>query len=247
MDASFLFTVFEGLPRQGPGLDAFTAKVFNLLPIVPCDILDVGCGSGMQSLTLARLSSRPMITAVDIYQPYLDELEERAKKEGFDFRIKIVCASMDDLPFVPESFDLIWSEGSANIMGFKEALLAWKKFLKPRGYMAVSECVWFTSKPSEEVKQFFDTVYPAMQTEDKVRKVIEAAGYEVLNTLRLPDAAWWERYYIPLSKKMKDLRMLYPDDPAVQKLLDRFDVEIDMFRNYSHEYGYTFFTMRKKN
>jgi len=246
MDASFFFTVFEGLPRQGPGLDAFTAKVFNILPIVPHAILDVGCGSGMQSLTLARLSSRTMITAVDIYQPYLDELQVRAKKEGFDSRIKTLCASMDDLPFAPESFDLVWSEGSANIMGFKEALLAWKMYLKPRGYMAVSECIWFTSTPSEEVKQFFDTVHPTIQTENKVRKVIEASGYEVLKTFRLPDAAWWERYYIPLSKKMKCLRKLYEDDPEVQILMDSFDVEIDMFRNYSHEYGYMFFIMRKK-
>jgi len=245
MDASFFFTVFEGLPRQGPGLDSFTARVFYSLPVNPPYILDIGCGSGMQSLTLARLSSRTMITAVDIYQPYLDELQVRAKKEGFDSRIKTLCASMDDLPFAPASFDLIWSEGSANIMGFKEALLAWKTYLKPRGYMAVSECVWFTSTPSEEVKQFFDEVYPAMQTENKVRNVIEASGYEVLKTFRLPDAAWWERYYIPLSKKMKDLRMLYRDDPAVQKLLDRFDEEIAMFRNYSHEYGYMFFTMKK--
>jgi ubiquinone/menaquinone biosynthesis C-methylase UbiE len=100
----------------------------------------------MQTLTLARLCPECSITACDIHQPFLDDLQERAMKEGLDTRIKTVRASMDDLPFGQETFDLIWAEGSAFIMGFKEALHTWKRLLKPGGHMAISDCDWF-SKP----------------------------------------------------------------------------------------------------
>ena len=101
MDETFFFTVFEGLPRQGPGSDMCTARAFNLIPDLPrnTSILDIGCGSGMQTLALARLCPDATITACDIYQLFLDDLQGRATNEGLDARIQTLCASMDDLPF----------------------------------------------------------------------------------------------------------------------------------------------------
>jgi methylase of polypeptide subunit release factors len=108
MDEAFFFTIFEGLPRQGPGSDACTARAFHLLPNIPGDtrILDIGCGSGMQTLELARLCPDSEITACDIYQPFLDDLRERAKKAGLDTRIRPIRASMTNFRS-HQSFDLI--------------------------------------------------------------------------------------------------------------------------------------------
>jgi hypothetical protein len=49
--------MFEGFPRQGPG-SACTARASHFIADIPpaCRILDIRCGSGMQTLTLARLS-----------------------------------------------------------------------------------------------------------------------------------------------------------------------------------------------
>jgi len=70
MDDSYLFTLFEGLDRQGPGSDACTIRMFDLLaPPVPAAILDIGCGAGSQTLALARRCPDCTITAVDIHQP----------------------------------------------------------------------------------------------------------------------------------------------------------------------------------
>jgi ubiquinone/menaquinone biosynthesis C-methylase UbiE len=246
MEESSIFTIFEGLPRQGPGSDACTSRALGLIPGNPLDILDIGCGSGKSTLVLARLSPHSKITAVDIYQPFLDDLSERAKKEKLDAGITTVRASMDDLPFPDSAFDLIWSEGAAYIMGFKEALLSWKKFLKPGGYMAVSECVWFTETPSNESLAFFNEIYPAIMHEQKVKALIEELGYEVLGVFRLPDNAWLDEYYNPLSRKLKILRQKYKDDAEVQVILDSMDNEMKIFRSHSREYGYSFFIMRKK-
>ena len=246
MDDAFFFFVFEGLPRQGPGSDACTARAFHLIPDLSrhARILDIGCGSGMQTLTLARLCPECSITACDIHQPFLDDLQERAKKAGLDTRIKTVRASMDDLPFGQETFDLIWAEGSAFVMGFKEALHAWKRLLKPGGYMAISDCFWFSTTLTEECRQYFSEIYPAMIQEGEAETVIQNAGYSILGRLRLPDTAWWDHYYTPLSGRLDILKQQYNHDQEVQAFISSLEKEIQIFRNHSQEYGYSFFIIR---
>ncbi len=109
MDLSFLFTMHEGLPRQGPGSNECTRKAFSMLKDLPDrpEILDIGCGSGMQTIELARICPDCHITAVDIHQPYLDDLARKAAAAGVGDRITTVRASMDDLPFEDASFDVL--------------------------------------------------------------------------------------------------------------------------------------------
>lgn len=247
MDEGFFFTIFEGLPRQGPGLDEYTARAFHMIPDLPEKprILDIGCGSGMQTLTLARLCPDATITASDIHPPFLDDVNERAKKAGLESRITTVRASMDDLPFPDNSFDLIWAEGSVFIIGFREALSQWKRLLTPEGYVALSDLVWFTRTPTQECRDFFAKEYPAMVHEEDAQKMIWDAGYSILDTLRLPDTAWWDHYYTPLSRRLDVLRKEYSTDLEVQALLGSLEEEIDVFRTHSQEYGYSFFIIRK--
>jgi ubiquinone/menaquinone biosynthesis C-methylase UbiE len=43
-------------------------------------ILDVGCGPGMQTVELAKLSDG-QIVALDAHEPFLEQLRETAKKK----------------------------------------------------------------------------------------------------------------------------------------------------------------------
>lgn len=159
MDDSFLFTLFEGLDRQGPGSDACTTRMFDRLsPPEKAKILDIGCGAGMQTLTLARHCRSCTITAIDIHQPFLDALRRKADKARLSDRITTVCTSMDDLPFAQGSFDLLWSEGSVFVIGFEKGIRYWSQFLRPGGSLALTEMVWFTDHPSKEVATFMQEV-----------------------------------------------------------------------------------------
>jgi ubiquinone/menaquinone biosynthesis C-methylase UbiE len=248
MIETFFFTIFEGLPRQGPGSDACTARAFHLLPDMPRDarILDIGCGSGMQTLALARLSPESTITATDIHQPFLDELRKRAESTELDSRITTLRASMDNLPFEEESFDIIWAEGSSFIIGFTEALSSWKRFLKPSGYLGISDCFWFVDTPTEESRKFFAKYFPAMMNEREAEMKIRAEGYSPVGTFRLPDTAWWDDYYIPLSRRVEILARKYRHDREALALLKSIEEEIQMFRTHSDEYGYSFFVVKKR-
>ena len=84
MDVALISSMFEELSRQGPGSDEATAFAFSFLSRDRRRgrILDIGCGSGMQTLTLARICPECRITASDLHQPFLDDLTARAENAG---------------------------------------------------------------------------------------------------------------------------------------------------------------------
>ncbi|NMA09678.1 MAG: class I SAM-dependent methyltransferase, partial [Methanomicrobiales archaeon] len=124
MDTPFVFTLHENLPRQGPGSNTCTRKAFSMLTDLSAqpEILDIGCGAGMQTVEVARVCPGCRITAVDVHQPFLDDLARNAASAGVGDRIVPLRASMDDLPFPDGSFDVLWAEGSIFIVGFREGL-----------------------------------------------------------------------------------------------------------------------------
>ncbi|MDJ1171076.1 methyltransferase domain-containing protein [Roseofilum sp. BLCC_M154] len=230
------------LPRQGPGNFEATKQAFSRLSALPdCpQILDVGCGPGQQTLDLATLS-QGKITAVDFYQPYLDELKQRFESRGWGERLEVVCADMADLPFAEQSFDLIWSEGAIYIMGFDRGLSKWRSLLKPGGYLAVTEISWLKPNPPEPVKEFWQEGYPSMRTLEENQSAMEGAGYTLVDTFTLPESAWWTDYYTPLENKIQQLKVEYQNDPEALQILEGEQQEIDLYRQYSPYFGYVFY------
>lgn len=245
-----LFEVFldvqRGLPRQGPGLDEITLKVLALcrgLPERPA-VLDIGCGPGMQTMALARAVDGP-ITAIDVHEEYLDILEARAAEAGVAGRMNVRMADMSSLPFRPESFDLVWSEGAAYIMGFAAALTDWKVLLRPGGFIAVSELVWLRPDPPAEMAAFFAAEYPAMTDIETNLSTVEDCGYEPFGHIILSDDGWWRHYYSPLEAKLPEMRETYAGDEEALGVIDMTAREIDMRRRFGDWYGYAFFVGQK--
>ncbi len=249
MDVTLICSMFEELPRQGPGSEESTAFASTFIPSPPKKgkILDIGCGSGMQTVALARLCPESRVTATDIYQPFLDAVLTRAKKAGVDNRIVTRQASMDSLPFDAGSFDIVWAEGSSFIIGILPALQTWKKFLKPGGYLVFSDCTWYTDTPSLECKEFFDAISPGMPTESEVEEMIQNEGYSLVGSFRLPDSAWWDNFYHPLTDRLGMLKEKYANNPDAQEIIRGLEWEMEIRRKYPGEYGYTFFIMKKES
>ncbi|MEO1093325.1 MAG: class I SAM-dependent methyltransferase [Cyanobacteria bacterium J06638_28] len=239
------FELHSNLPREGPGNDAVTAQALSCIPGFPEPprILDLGCGPGMQTLALARLTAG-QITAVDLYHPYLDELQRRAVAAGLDKQITVTQADMADLPFAPASFDLIWAEGSAYALGFANALQNWRSLLKHPGYLAVSEVSWTRADLPAPVVDFWRTEYPAIQSIEANLAAIEAAGYQTLAHFILPPEAWWEHYYTPLEQRLEVLERQYHNIPEAQSVFDQHRCEMETHRQYADYYGYVFYILQ---
>jgi len=71
------------LPRCGPGSIETTRKAFYTMRNVPPNpkILDIGVGTGMSTIELAKLSGGSII-AIDIKKEFLDKLKEKIEIEG---------------------------------------------------------------------------------------------------------------------------------------------------------------------
>ena len=244
-----LFKFYEDLPRQGPGNRSATLHALSFIQHrLPeqSDILDVGCGSGAQTLVLAEtLAGR--ITAVDIYQPYLNILQNAAAKIPKKASIECQVQDMSKLPFPDSSFDLIWSEGAVYIMGVEQALMSWSRILKPQSYIVLSEMTWMKENPDRELVAFWKRNYPQMTSVQGNIKRFQKNGYRVISHFPLAAEIWWGDFYQPIQDKIKRLGDLDAVDEEIRLVINECEEEMDMFRRYASFYGYEFYIAVKKS
>jgi ubiquinone/menaquinone biosynthesis C-methylase UbiE len=246
MTDDIFFEIHTGLPREGPGRDQYTERAFRMLPhIEKPDILDIGCGPGGPTITLARMSGG-RITGLDNHQPYLDRLEERARDEGLSDRVRALHGSMFAIPFPEGSFDVVWAEGAIYIVGFERGLNDWRRFLKPHGFLVVHEMTWLQPDPPREILDYWKKFYPGIASVENNLQTISRCGYDVIEHFTLPEDAWWAEYYGPLEERISQLRKKYAGNTAALEALDNEQREIDMYRKYQSWYGSVFFVLQKQ-
>ncbi len=240
------FEIHSNNLSEGPGNFESTRKAFDYLAGLPDHprILDLGCGPGRQTLDLAALS-HAWIYVIDLYGMYLNQLKRRIDEAQLKHYVFPVNCDMKFLPFQENVFDVIWGEGSIYLTGFEKGLILWKSFLKPGGYLVVSEISWLRDNPPCELQQYWNSSYPAMNTIPGNLASIENRGYKLSGYFVLPDNAWWNDYYGPLESKISRLMKCYREDPKALKILEAEEIEMEMFRRYSDYFGYVFFIMQK--
>jgi serine/threonine-protein kinase HipA len=246
MNWEAFFTLHQDIPREGPGSDAATRQAISRLPDLPESpvVLDIGCGPGKQTLVLARELGVP-ITAIDMHQPFLDQLDRAVAQSGPADLITIRRADMGDLDYPPDSVDLIWAEGSIFIVGFKAGLMNWSRFLKPGGMVVASELTWLTGDPPDEVFQYLSAVYPPMTDIAGNISLAAEAGFSVIDHFVLPSEDWFTEYLTPLTERAGTLRARAATDPDLAQVLDEHDQEADMCRRHGDSFGYVFYLMLK--
>jgi len=187
----YFYELFVGLPRGGPGDNESTRKAFTYLKNLPSEplILDIGCGHGMQTLELAKISNGKII-ALDNYQPFLDILIRKAKKEGLAGRITPKNQSMLEMDFDDKTFDVIWSEGALYFMGFQNGLKRCNQLLKNKGYLVVTEAVLFLPDIPKPLKEFWDNGYPDIKDVKNNISLIQNEGFDLLFHFTLPKSSW---------------------------------------------------------
>lgn len=240
------FEVYEPLPRQGPGNRASAARALGLcrdLPPSPA-ILDLGCGTGAQTLYLADLTAGSIV-AVDSHAPSIERLRATIAERGLEDRIRPVVGDIVSPDHAPESFDLIWSEGALYNIGIGNALRIYRSILRPEGCFVFTEAVWRKENPPAEVTAIFED-YPGMGWVHDVLATIEESDFSTVDHFTIPDEAWWDDFYTPMERRIEELRGKYNGDADALAVLDEIAREPDMHRRHSDYYAYELFVVRRR-
>ncbi|MBX6770931.1 MAG: methyltransferase domain-containing protein [Chloroflexi bacterium] len=104
-------------------------------------ILDLGCGTGLPALDLARVAGPTgWVTAVDLSPAMIEIAAENARAAGLD-NLEFRVADAEDLPFSDESFDAVTSRiGAMYFIDIQRALGEIRRVLRPGGIVALA--VW---------------------------------------------------------------------------------------------------------
>ena len=244
----YFYELFEALPRGGPGDNNSTRKAFNSIPKPPAQplILDIGCGPGVQTIELAKLS-KGRIIALDNHQAFLDKLIKKADAEGLLDHITPQNRSMLDMDFAENTFDIIWSEGALYFMGFQNGLRKCHQLLKNNGFLAVTEIVYLVNNPPERLVEFFEREYPDIQTVKDRLALIQNEGFLLISNFTLPESSWLDHFYRPMEAEIKRLIKKYQGNEIAIGILEEMKNEINLYKEYSEFYGYEFFIMQSVN
>ncbi|HNS73414.1 MAG TPA: methyltransferase domain-containing protein [bacterium] len=245
-DFGLICEYFSSIERQGPGSPEVTIKALSFIDhLTPASrIADIGCGSGGQTMVMAR-HAPGHITGIDLFPAFIELFNSNARKLNLQERVTGRVGSMEKLAFEAEELDLIWSEGAIYNIGFERGLNEWRGFLKTGGFIAVSEASWFTEERPAEIDQFWKNAYPEINTIPVKVAQMQKAGYIPVATFVLPENCWTEHFYEPQIPAQESFLKKHAGNKTAEELVANERHEAELYHKYKEFYGYVFYIGKK--
>ena len=216
--------VLEEVEQVRAGFLKYTREAFLKLPRLENPrILDVGCGSGVPTVELAKLSGGE-VTGIDIDQSCIDDFNRKIREEHLSDRVEAFNISLAEMKFPDETFDIVWSEGVVGNIGFETSLKEWRRLLKRDGYLVIH--------------------YQMSRVADVLPRIPQL-GYSLTDTVALPEDAWWTEFYKYIEEKMDMLLKKYANNSNALKLINQYKTEMDMVRKHLSNFSCAFYIMKK--
>ena len=208
MSNLYLYRIEKDHIREN--MNKYTIKAFKLLPkVMNPRILDIGCGTGVPTIELAKMSGGE-VTGLDNNANSLNLLQKKINALGLDKQVKVINDSIFNMDFPDKSFDIIWAEGSVFVMGFENSIKKWRRFLKGKGFLVIHD---------------------DNNEKNKKLKLLKTHGYKVIAQFELSNKIWLEEYYKPLLQLIKKFKDKHPDDKKLIYELNKDQTEFD--QNFS--------------
>ncbi len=202
----------------------YARDAFKFLPKMKKPrLLELGCGSGLLTIELAKLTNGDII-AIDIDQVLLDRLIKKIKVRNLTNRITTQRMDLLKNYFPDKYFDLIWEAGVVHIIGFKKSFEACHRILKDGGYLVLGE---------------------AIKTMDKNQDLITKCGFDLIKQLNWPEGCWWTDYYEPLERKIKQIREKKEDSDIFENI-SAIEAEIKWVKANPNDSDCAYYILQKK-
>jgi ubiquinone/menaquinone biosynthesis C-methylase UbiE len=245
-DMELISEYFSKLNRQGPGSPEMTIKALTFVDNLTqkSKIVDIGCGTGGQTMVLAQ-NTLGNISGLDLFPDFINIFNESAEKLNLKNRVNGIVGSMDNLPFQKEEFDLIWCEGAIYNIGFEHRLTEWRKYLKNNGFIAVTEASWYTEKRPSEIDSYWMHLYPGITTISNNVIAMQKSGYVPISIFTLPENCWIDNYFVPQVPLYDKFFKKYNGNKTVEEFIEGNRNEEKMYHKYKEYYGYVFYIGKK--
>ena len=242
----YIYETHVGLERQGIGSPEMIIKALSFLDDLSkiSRVVDFACGTGGQTMVLAQ-NITGKITGVDICPQFIDILNDNAKKLNLQERVNGIVGSMENIHFPKEEFDLIWSEGAIDSIGFEKGITYWNGFLKKNGYIAVTCPSWIANEHPVEVEKFWTDAGSGLDTIDHNISVMQKAGYNFIAAFTLPEKCWTDNYFIPRDVAQKAFLEKHTGNKTVEDFIKADKHEEELYSKYKQYYGYAFYIGKK--
>lgn len=234
------------LDRLGPGSEDATRKALSFIENLDQikRVADMGCGTGGQTFHLAK-HLVASIVGIDIFPAFIDVFNANAQKLNLEKRVTGMVGSMDDLSFQKEEFDLIWSEGAIDAIGFEKGINYWEGFLKCGGYLAVTSPTWLSAEHPAQVEKFWADAGSRLDTIEHNISIMQKAGYHFTAAFALSKECWTDNYFALRSAKERELLKKYPGSTVVEECVRHSQYEIELYAEHGQHYGYVFYLGQK--
>ncbi len=164
-----------------PGGPQEVARLLANIDLTAKRVLDIGCGAGGITLSLARDYGAASVVGIDVESPVCDTARKLIEDAGFSDQIEIHKVIPGPFPFADQTFDIVFSKDSIVHITDKEALAAEAfRVLKPGGWFVASD--WLIShdhEPSAQMKQYIalEGLDFAMASPGRYQRALENAGF----------------------------------------------------------------------
>ena len=241
-----LLETHVGLERQGPGSPEITTRALSFVDNLDSGskIADLGCGTGGQTMVLAQ-NITGNIVGVDQFPNFIEKFNDNAEKLNLGGRVNGIVGLMENLPFGQEEFDLIWSEGAIDNIGFEAGLAYWNGFIKMNGYVAVTCPSWLTDERPAKVERFWADASSGLDTVAHNIEVMQKSGYSFVAAFTLPDNCWTDHYFSPREAAEKAFLQKCPGNKTVEEYIESSKYEMELYSKYKQHYGYVFYIGKK--